>query len=497
MNAGGFFADEFIDDFLQEAEEHLQTIFDGLLALESSQQIAAGEERALQQENLITPLLRSYHTLKGLSGMIGLDAAAQISHGLESVLKDVQRALIPLDKPVIDGLLQGSRALQDWVETLRNPEHPAPPPDEILQALHNLQQQAADDGDLLADMPFPEAEAEPQDAPDSDSASAAETPEADEIPVPLPDFLAQSLKPGQENLIQQASARGERLYHIIFTPSKEKAAAGITVNQIRAQLEAAGQIILAVPEISGTNVRFHFLLAAPASLSASDFPEVALKAIQPGKRREKTEKPRLQVVHNDDDLIGLRIRLGDLNNAMHLVGSLVVTYARMAEHIRELPNGAQRKRLQADLDALSRTLRDLRENILHMRMVPVANLFARVPLLVRQTCQQTGKQATLNIIGQNTLLDKVLAEKLADPLLHLVRNAITPTGLNFPKSAAPPEKRPLARSPCGPKPVETTFSSTFPMMEPVSTWKKSARKRSKRGCCRPKHKKSTPMKPCG
>lgn len=440
MNAGDFFADEFIDDFLQEAEEHLQMIFDNLLALENSQQIADGAERASQQDNLITALLRSYHTLKGLSGMIGLDAAAQISHGLEGVLKDVQRVLIPLNKNVIDGLLQGSRALQDWIETLRNAEHPAPAIDDVLQMLRSLQP-PEDEGDLLVDMPFLEAEPDPQEITDSTPAAAPQ-PQIEENAVPLPDFLARSLKPGQETLIQQASARGERLYHFTFSPSKEKAAAGITVNQIRAQLESVGKIILAIPEIAGKNVRFHFLLASPTPLSASDFPEVTLKAIQPKKRTQNPEKPHLQIVHSNDDLMGLRIRLGDLNSAMHLVGSLVVTYARMSEHVRKLPKGAQRKRLQADLDNLSRTLRDLRETILRMRMVPVANLFARVPLLVRQTCQQTGKQVTLNIIGQNTLLDKVLAEKLTDPLLHLVRNAIT-HGIEFPEERNAAGKTPF------------------------------------------------------
>lgn len=133
---------------------------------------------------------------------------------------------------------------------------------------------------------------------------------------------------------------------------------------------------------------------------------------------ERAEAPRASVI---------RVEIERLDELMRLVGELVVSRARIGMAVDALDRGSQvegRFGLQEAAARLDRQLRDLREAVLRVRMVPIREAFARMPLVVRDAAHAEGRQARVELVGEDTELDKLLVDRLADPLLHLVRNAV-------------------------------------------------------------------------
>jgi two-component system chemotaxis sensor kinase CheA len=124
----------------------------------------------------------------------------------------------------------------------------------------------------------------------------------------------------------------------------------------------------------------------------------------------------------------VRVDLSRLDDLMRIMGELVLHRARLDELlgrvVDHLPTAEERALQDVNL-AFTRELRHLREGLMRVRLVPVSEIFDRMPFVVRDLAQETGKKIRLVINGQDTEIDKYLVERLKDPLLHLVRNAIS------------------------------------------------------------------------
>jgi two-component system chemotaxis sensor kinase CheA len=112
---------------------------------------------------------------------------------------------------------------------------------------------------------------------------------------------------------------------------------------------------------------------------------------------------------------------------MRIMGEMVVHRARLDEALARvsdrLPSSESRK-LHEVTHGFTRDLRHLRDGLMRVRMVPIGEIFERLPFVVRDLSREIGKKPRINVAGQSTELDKYLVERLKDPLLHLVRNAV-------------------------------------------------------------------------
>src|SRR5690606_26251254 len=124
------------------------------------------------------------------------------------------------------------------------------------------------------------------------------------------------------------------------------------------------------------------------------------------------------------------VTLAKRDALINLVGELVITQA-MLKQVSGALEPTHAEQLLAGLDLLERNTRDLQEAVISVRMLPVDAVFRRFPRLVRDLSSRLGKQVRLRTIGEGTELDKGLIEKIADPLVHLVRNSID-HGLEMP-----------------------------------------------------------------
>jgi two-component system chemotaxis sensor kinase CheA len=131
-----------------------------------------------------------------------------------------------------------------------------------------------------------------------------------------------------------------------------------------------------------------------------------------------------------NDSGSVRVGIDKIDGLIDLVGELVITQA-MLDQFREDFDPSRIALLQQGLAQLARHTRTLQENVMGIRMLPIGSVFNRFPRLVRDLTQKLGKQVKLDMIGEHTELDKTVLEKIGDPLVHLVRNAID-HGLEMP-----------------------------------------------------------------
>jgi two-component system chemotaxis sensor kinase CheA len=119
----------------------------------------------------------------------------------------------------------------------------------------------------------------------------------------------------------------------------------------------------------------------------------------------------------------IRVATGKVDQLIDLVGELIIAQS-MASQVLAAFQPADLARMQETFAEVERYTRELQERLMGIRMLPIGNAFSRFPRLVRDLAASTGKQVSLAIEGEETELDKSVVERMADPLTHLVRNAI-------------------------------------------------------------------------
>jgi two-component system chemotaxis sensor kinase CheA len=172
---------------------------------------------------------------------------------------------------------------------------------------------------------------------------------------------------------------------------------------------------------------------AGAADSQSDLAQLASVVAEPARAAAATQDaaagPR-----------SVKVDTGKLDYLVEMAGELVIAQS-LIQHDPDLA-AARSPRLTRNLGQLTRITADVQRVAMAMRMIPVGQLFGRMARLVRDLARKSGKQANLELTGEDTELDRNMVEELADPLMHMIRNAVD-------HGAEPPE----ARIACGKSPV--------------------------------------------
>ncbi|MCP4701399.1 MAG: chemotaxis protein CheA [Gammaproteobacteria bacterium] len=377
---------ELFDDLYAECDGLLESARGNLLALEAG---CVGKEHVDQA--LLNALFRCFHTLKGLAGMAKMHKAELLVHQLENYLRTLRQGRVTLSKPGMEALTTGVDALEEVIAAYRA-QGSIPDIASITELLNAAAESA----------PFS------QDGTDD---------------------------------IQQT-------WRFEFTPSSELAQRGINVNSVRERLTGIGKLLQANPCMTGDDgLSFEFIVAACADApdvggweadgvccapydaqdSISTDANKALSATEPENTLEKEESEKksapLSAAPNT-----VRVNMAHMDELMRIMGELVTSRAHQENNIIQskacLP-ASQWNALQETNSCLERQLRELREEIMHMRMVPVGKAFERMRFVMHNLAAKIHKQVELEVYGENTELDKLMVEQMMDPLLHLVRNAIS------------------------------------------------------------------------
>jgi two-component system chemotaxis sensor kinase CheA len=366
VGSEGAFFEQFIDDYFAESEEHLATIRRVLLHLEERHSLDPAEG---------LELARALHTLKGLSGMVGLEPVESAAHAMEDAV-----SALPSDPDgrSIELLFKGASIIESRIQSRKRGE-----------AVEGTDDYVREVWDALAGQ-------RPREAVSADAAAPPPT-----------------------------------LHRVTFAPSRELAERGITIDVVRGRLAARGEIEGAMPRVHPEGgVYFEFTVRTAGPLDEAwrndgmDWsvvetePNRALVSVQ---QSASTAKPSVPSAANL-----VRVDLGRLDESMRIVGELVISRSRLQDAIDRLAattGDAALEPIAAAADAIERQLRTLREGIMRIRLVPIGEVFERMRFAMREIAREHGKLVHLDFEGGTTEIDKVVIDRIVEPLMHLVRNA--------------------------------------------------------------------------
>ena len=138
-----------------------------------------------------------------------------------------------------------------------------------------------------------------------------------------------------------------------------------------------------------------------------------------------TKKPApVKATTANAESTSIRVGIDKVDSLINMVGELVITQAMLSQLGEQEITEATIASLQEGLAQLAHNTRDLQENVMRIRMLPISFVFSRFPRLVRDISQKLDKQVELKLLGEQTELDKTVMEKLSDPMVHLVRNSL-------------------------------------------------------------------------
>lgn len=466
--------EEILQDFLVEAGEILEQLSEQLVELESRP----------DDMNLLNAIFRGFHTVKGGAGFLQLNELVECCHIAENVFDILRKGERRVDSELMDVVLEALDAVNGMFGEVRERREPTPASPELLAALSRL---AEPGGGEAAPAPVQQAEPEPEPEPQAVAPSVASGDITDSEFEQLLDALgdapagapsAESAASDEitddefESLLDQLHGKGQ-FSGTVETPAVASAVASapaaaaagddITDDEFEAlldQLHGKGQFsgaaeaappvaaVAAAPAPASDDItddEFESLLdqlhgkgkfvppSEPAPVVAEKpaaAPKAAAPAAKPAAAKAEPAAPRAaapapapaaaEKAPASEAETTVRVDTARLDEIMNMVGELVLVRNRLVRLGLNSGDEAMSKAV-SNLDVVTA---DLQTSVMKTRMQPIKKVFGRFPRLVRDLARNLKKEINLELVGEETDLDKNLVEALADPLVHLVRNAV-------------------------------------------------------------------------
>lgn len=388
--------------FLAETDDLLQMLEEALVEM----------EREGSRPDLIQPVFRAAHTIKGSAGAIGHSRMAALTHTMETVLDQVRRGELQVTSELIEQLFQALDQLRVLAVEVEQGQQGELDVSELVESLE--QWASANSG--AAEVPAPQAQV-----------PAVRLTEI----LPPPDGATHHLVLAFEatdwmavRALQALLAAEEVAEVVVCRPTR----AQIEAQQISGRLEAWLQTDASMEELRQ-------VLANVPETSVLGLLEAEQVVQAAASRQETLEAPAAQRAGVADQRSAskpgpatVRIDVSRLDNLLNLVGELVIDRTRLLELGRLLREEVGENRALADLAEatmhLGRVTDSLQAEVMKSRMLPIGTVFNRFPRVTRDLATRQGKRVDLIIEGQETELDRSVIEEIGDPVVHLLRNAV-------------------------------------------------------------------------
>ncbi len=430
---------QYLEVFIEESKENLQTVNDSLLLLEKDP----------ANLDLVSEIFRAAHTLKGMSATMGYQDLANLTHKIENVLDAVRNQQIEVDTDMLDIVFDSLEDLEAIVTDIASGGDGQRNVETVVDKLNRVAQ-----GEKPADV---------QKSSDvvKETAAATDTVKTEKDGI-------EGLDEFELTVLQESNERGFQNVQLSVYLREDCLLKAARVYMVFEVLEQVGEVIKSTPPVDQLEEedfdnQFHVLLVTQEEFSEiesrvmkvseldkvvvepfsieeyksnqqdqgleieQDQPEEQVEAenqqeeqdqvVQPlePQQKETTSEPKQQAQNKT-----IRVNIERLDVLMNLFEELVIDRGRL----EQISSDLNHNELNETVERMSRISGDLQSIILNMRMVQVEQVFNRFPRMVRQLARDLHKKINLEISGADTELDRTVIDEIGDPLVHLIRNAL-------------------------------------------------------------------------
>lgn len=421
---------QYMEMFLEESREHLQSLNDGLLALENDP----------EEISVVNDIFRNAHTIKGMSATMGFTKIAELTHDMENVFDLLRTEKMKVNEDIMDTLFKTIDSLEQMIESVG-----AGGPEDVVDITGFESKLSA----LASGKPVSEAEPAPAAA-----APAAAAPAAAASSIEYTDT--------DKDVITEAANGGMHAYHIKVTLSDNCVLKSARSYMVMNALDQLGEVVKSVPpaedleqekfehsfdvvvvtdsemkpvedallsisEVDSVEIKdaVEELKAADApapeaaapAAPAANVPAPAAPAPKPSAPPAKKPAAETKKLKSGQSV---RVDIEKLDTLMNLMGELVINKVRL----EQIGTTHRLTELTETLEQMDRVTTDLQTVVMKVRMVPVGQVFNRFPRMVRDLAKELGKELNLTIEGEETELDRTVIDEIGDPIMHLLRNSL-------------------------------------------------------------------------
>ena len=417
---------QYLEVFIEESKEHLQSCNEKLLELEKDPQNLI----------IVNEIFRSAHTLKGMAATMGYEDLANLTHQMENVLDAIRNHKLTVFTELLDVVFDAVDYLEEMVLHIASGGDGKKDVTSVVQKLLAIEK-----GEPLI-----------SEVTNEVAAAIAPVGEKEGYKSQYDEF--------DLTVLEQSKEQGFLSYEITIHLRENCLLKSARVFMVFGLLEKIGEIIKSNPpanrleeEQFDTEFTITYITNVSSSdlekqiMSVSEIDKVEIKAISmemiknnEKKQQEITEKTvenkQVQSGQTEVELTAvnqkqsnqkaqnnsktIRVNIERLDILMNLFEELVTDRGRLEQISKDLNN----QELHETVERMSRISSDLQNIILNMRMVPVETVFNRFPKMVRGLARDLNKKIHLEIIGADTELDRTVIDEIGDPLIHLLRNAL-------------------------------------------------------------------------
>ncbi|MER2048013.1 MAG: chemotaxis protein CheA, partial [Solibacillus sp.] len=430
---------QYLEMFIEESKEHLQACSEHLLELEKNP----------EDLTIVGEIFRSAHTLKGMAATMGFEDLADLTHKMENILDAIRNSKIKVNAEILDVVFESVDHLEEMVFDIadggdgkRNVQATV----EKLKRIEAGEPATTDTEETMAE----------QEVAAAVVATELEQPaQRLELKLSYDDF--------EKTVILQSSEQDFNAFEITVFLREDCLLKAARVFMVFEILEKNGDVIKSSPTVDKLEEEqfdSEFHVAFISKESAEDLQKMLMKvsevdrvvvnrisrdvfvtkttaidvpveevqsqpAVQETVTAVSEEQPKTAAAKNNNksghaSSKTIRVNIERLDILMNLFEELAIDRGRLLTIAGDVNHGE----LNETVERMSRTMGDLQNIVLTMRMVPVDTVFNRFPKMVRQLSRDLNKKIELNIVGAETELDRTVIDEIGDPLVHLIRNSV-------------------------------------------------------------------------
>ena len=426
---------QYLELFIDETKEHLQSLNEHILQLEKEPEDA----------DTINEIFRAAHTLKGMAGTMGYTRMQRLTHDLENVFQEIRNGNMKANAKLIDILFRGLDALEGYLEIISTTGSEGTEDNEdIIKDLDEL----VKEGTGQAGESAPEEKKENKEEAPS-AAPAEEASSKDK-------FRQIVVSEYEISAMENAKQEGQNIFGITVYLQKSCVLKAARAFLVFKSVESKGELIKSVPtteQIEDEEFEFDFswILATKESkesiknliMNVSEIADVAIddfayqvekteevqatatEAKETVVKEEKKETAKKPAVKGKVASRSVRVDIDKLDVLMNLVSELIIAKNALvsvssAEGSTDLSSNST---FNENIEYLERVTTNLHESVMKVRMVPIESVVNRFPRMIRDLNRKLNKKMELYMTGEDTELDRTVIDELGDPLMHLLRNS--------------------------------------------------------------------------